>query len=169
MTMHAKVLLLAAVLAPLAAVAQPARSSTVWKADFTIKDTGDAGGKTGRKYSLVINDRQKSVFKVGNRTPVATAVMGTGVVTANTQFTYVDIGVNIECTVAEQNGMVGMHTDLDLSGAVADRNPTGNPTISQIKLAIDTTLTPGKPTIVAAFDDPVTSRRFEVEATVTRL
>ena len=169
MKKHAKLLLAAVVLAPLAALAQPARSNTVYKADFTIKDSGDAGAKNGRKYSLVLNDRVKSVFKVGNRTPVATAVVGSNSAMTNTQFTYVDVGVNIECTVADQGGMVGIHTDLDLSGAVNDRNATGNPVISQIKLVIDTALAPGKPTIVASFDDPVTSRKFEVEATVTKL
>ena len=161
-----RLLLLAAVLAPLALQAQPSRSSAVYRADFTIKDSGDAGAKTGRKYTLILNEHQKSVFKVGNRTPVVTGGGGTA---GNTQFTYVDIGVNIECVVAEQNGGVGMHAEMDLSGAVADRNPTGNPTISQIKISADATLTPGKPTVVAAFDDPVTSRKFEVEATLTKM
>jgi hypothetical protein len=166
MRLHAKALLLVAVLAPLAAIAQPGRSSTVYRVDFNIKDTGDAGAKAGRKYSLLINDRQKSVFRVGSRVPTITG----GGSTTSAQYTYIDVGVNIDCTVAEQNGLVGMHADLDLSGAVgSDHNMSSNPTISQIRLAIDTTLTPGKPTVVASFDDPVTSRRFEVEATVTRL
>ena len=29
-----------------------------YKVDFTIRDTGDAGGKTGRKYSLLVNRRR---------------------------------------------------------------------------------------------------------------
>ena len=28
-----------------------------YKVDFTIRDTGDAGGKTGRKYSMVVSLR----------------------------------------------------------------------------------------------------------------
>ena len=60
----------AALLGPgLAAYAQ---DNPTYKVDFTIRDTGDAGGKTGRKYSLLVNRGQKGTFKVGNRVPVAT-------------------------------------------------------------------------------------------------
>ena len=164
MTGRTRLILVAAVLVPLAA-AQTARGPAVYKVDFIIRDSGDAGAKTGRKYSIVVNERQKGTFKVGNRIPMATGG-GAG----NTQFTYVDVGVNLDCFVAEQDGKVQLRSDLDLSTAVmSEKNPTPNPTISQIRLNIETTLTPGKPSIVASFDDPVTSRKFEVEATVTRL
>ena len=49
MTNRTKAILLAAVLAPLAA-AQGVRTRAVYKVDFTIRDTGDAGAKAGRKY-----------------------------------------------------------------------------------------------------------------------
>jgi hypothetical protein len=163
MTARTRLIVLAAILAPLAA-AQTARSA-VYKVDFTIRDSGDAGAKTGRKYSIMVNDRQKGTFKVGNRIPMATGG-GAG----NTQFTYVDVGVNLECFVAEQEGRIALRSDLDLSTAVMpEKSPMPNPTISQIRLNIETTLTPGKPSVVASFDDPVTSRKFEVEATVTRM
>src|SRR5215471_15423650 len=95
MTARTRLIVLAAILAPLAA-AQTARSAA-YKVDFTIRDSGDAGAKTGRKYSIMVNDRQKGTFKVGNRIPMATGG-GAG----NTQFTYADVGVNLECFVAEQ-------------------------------------------------------------------
>jgi hypothetical protein len=164
MTTRTRAILVAAILAPLAA-AQAGHNGALYKADFTIRDTGDAGAKAGRKYSMVLIERIKGVFKVGNRIPMAT---GTG--SGNTQFTYVDVGVNIDCVMEEREGKVAMHADLDLSTAVTqEKNPTGNPTISQIRVNIDTTLVPGKPMVVASFDDPVTSRKFEVETMVTKL
>ncbi|HTS65691.1 MAG TPA: hypothetical protein VMH28_26895 [Candidatus Acidoferrales bacterium] len=163
MTIRTKAILVAALLAPLAA-AQGGRAS-VYKVDFNIRDTGDAGAKTGRKYSLIVDERQKGVFKIGNRVPMATGG-GAG----NMQFTYVDVGVNIECFVAEGDSKINLRTDMDLSTAVIpEKNPTPNPTISQIKLNVETMLTPGKPSVVASFDDPVTSRKFDLEATVTKL
>jgi len=96
--------------------------------------------------------------------------MATGSGAGNTQFTYADVGVNIDCVVGEQDGKIGLHTDLDLSTAVMqEKNPGANPTISQIRVNIDTTLTAGKPAVVASFDDPVTSRKFEVEAAVNKM
>ena len=44
-----------------------AQDVPAYKVDFTIRDTGDAGGKTGRKDSLLVNRGQKGTFKVGNR------------------------------------------------------------------------------------------------------
>src|ERR1035438_6597565 len=64
----------AALLCP--GLAVHAQDNSTYKADFTIRDTGDAGGKTGRKYSLLVNPGHKTTFKVGNRVPVTTA--GTG-------------------------------------------------------------------------------------------
>src|SRR2546423_9751692 len=117
MTNRTKSLLVAAILAPLAA-AQSSRSG-VFKVDFTIRDSGDAGAKTGRKYSLVVNERQKGQFRVGNRMPVATSNAP-----GSTSYTYVDVGVNIDCIVGEQDGKFAIHADLDMSTAVtSEKNP----------------------------------------------
>jgi hypothetical protein len=165
----------AALLGPaLPAQTQEGRENPVFKVDFTIRDSGDAGGKTGRKYSLMVNRGVKTTFKVGNRVPVATGASGGGTVgnIVNTQFTYIDVGMNIDCVVAESASKFGMHADLDISTAVMPEKGApalAQPTISQIRLNLDTTLAPGKPTVVASFDDPVTSRKFDVEATITRI
>jgi hypothetical protein len=164
--------LAAAMIAPAAAVyAQDVRDVGLYKVDFTMRDSTDTAAKNGRKYSLLINGRNKSVMKVGNRVPAATGGGG-GIGQPNTQFTYLDIGVNIDCTVDEHNGKYLMHADMDLSTVIPAERTGGavpNPTISQIKINMETTLTPGKPTVVASFDDPATSRKFDVDVTLTKM
>jgi hypothetical protein len=161
----------AALLCPALAVhAQDSREGSPYKVDFTIRDSGDAGGKTGRKYSLLMNRAQKTVFRVGNRVPVISG--GTGGVGANVQFTYIDVGMNIDCVVNEIGSKFAVHADLDISTAVMPEkgaNAAPAPTISQIRLNLDTTVAPGKPALVASFDDPVTSRKFDVEVTITKM
>ena len=160
----------AALLCPALAVhAQDSREGLTYKVDFTIRDTGDAGGKTGRKYSLLVNRSQKTTFKVGNRVPVVSA--GTGGVGGNVQFTYIDVGMNIECVVNEYGSRFAIHGDVDISTAVMPEKggAAPAPTISQIRLNLDTTVAPGKPTVVASFDDPVTSRKFDVDVTITKM
>jgi hypothetical protein len=150
--------------------AQDARENSTYKVDFTIRDTGDAGGKTGRKYSLLVNRAQKTTFKVGNRVPVVSG--GNGGVGGNAQFTYIDVGMNIDCVVAEAGSKFAMHADLDISTAVMpDKSPNAAnaPTISQIRLSLDTTVAPGKPVVVASFDDPVTSRKFDLDVAITKM
>ena len=141
-----------------------------YKVDFTIRDSGDAGGKAGRKYSLLVNRGLKTVFKVGNRVPVVTGGTNGGAL-VNTQFTYIDIGMNIDCTVAENGAKFDLHSDMDISTAVApDKNSAvQNPTISQIKLSLDTSVPAGKPTVVASFDDPVTSRKFDIDVAIANV
>jgi hypothetical protein len=170
--MQMKALVLAAaMIAPAAIVAQDTHEVGVYKVDFTMHDSTDTAAKNGRKYSMLINGRNKAVMKVGNRVPAVTGGSG-GIGQVNTQFTYLDVGVNIDCTVDERNGKYMLHADMDLSTVIpADKAGTGvpNPTISQIKINMDTTVTPGKPTLVASFDDPGTSRRFDVDVTMTKM
>src|SRR5436853_1134662 len=124
----------------------------VYKVDFSIRDSGDAGGKSGRKYSLQGFGGNKTTFKVGNRVPVPSG--GDGSMGGRVQYTYLDVGVNIDCVVQEIGGKMGLHADMDLSTAVtAEKNPGAAPTISQIRLNIDTAVVAAKPTVVASFDD----------------
>jgi hypothetical protein len=140
-----------------------------YKVDFTIRDTGDAGGKAGRKFSMLVSPSHKTTFRVGNRVPVVTGSASSG---GNVQFTFVDVGINIDCSVSDINSNLTVHADLDISTAVMPEkgaNAPPNPTISQIKLSLDTALVAGKPTVVASFDDPVTSRKFDVDVAITKM
>jgi hypothetical protein len=79
--------------------------------------------------------------------------------------------LNIDCVVAEAGSKFAIRADLDISTAVMpDKNSSvQNPTISQIKLNLDTTVGAGKPTVVASFDDPVTARKFDIDVAVTKM
>ena|ERR1039458_4844281 len=149
--------------------AQESRDGASYKVDWNIHDSADAGGKSGRKYSMVLNGGRKGVFKVGNRMPAATAAVNSA--TVNTQFTYIDVGMNVEATVVEQGGRYAMHASLDVSRAIAPAKDAAvqNPTISQIRVDMDTSVPPGKPSVVASFDDPVTGRKFDVEVTIAKM
>jgi len=161
---------------PLAVHAQERKSPGLYKVEFNIHDTTGAA-KPGLRYTLLIEANRKAVFKVGDRVPVATGSFqpgsNGGSPLVSTQYTYVDVGVNIDCIVSEMDNKVLMHGSIDLSTVVAHEaaargaNPP-NPTVGQTKLELDTILEPGKPTVVAAIDDPANSRHFQVEATVVK-
>ena len=153
----------ALVLAILAAA--PAFAETVYKVEFNIRD-GNESAKAGRRYTMLINNGTKGVFKLGSRVPVATGSGG------NTQFTYIDVGVNIDCTITEHGAGVGLNANVDLSMIAPPEKgvpPAPNPTITQVRFNLNADLPPGKPTAVTSVDDPVTMRKFEVEATVTKV
>lgn len=167
-------LAVAAMLMPLPALyAQEPQNSTtpvLYKVEFNIHDGSDAAAKTGRHFTLLTDANQKAVLKVGNRVPIATGSAAGGTVT---QYTYVDVGVNIECVLRDTGGRIAMRGTVDLSSitqhdaAPSAANPP-NPTVGQTRLELNTAVIPGRPTVVAAIDDPTTMRQFQVEATVTK-
>jgi Bacterial type II and III secretion system protein len=149
--------------------AQDSRGPAIYKVEFDIHDSGDPAGKA-RHYTMVTSANQKAVFKVGSRVPVATGSFQPGATTPMTQYTYVDVGVSIECTVGDRNGRLMINGNMDISTIAHEAAaPGANPTISQTKLQLETAADLGKPTVVAAIDDPVTMRQFQVQATVTRV
>jgi len=146
------------------APAQDKSETTVYKVDFNIHDGRDSLAKTGRRFTIVARNNQKSTFRVGDKIPYAT---GSGAQAA--QYSYLDTGVNIDCTARDLNEKVALFAEVDLSTA-GPRSTTGpNPTVAQTRFVINTVLGLGQPSLVASFDDPVTTRKLDVEATVSKV
>ncbi|HVC47609.1 MAG TPA: cohesin domain-containing protein [Terracidiphilus sp.] len=78
-------------------------------------------------------DDQKATMKIGSRIPIATGSYQTGAATAlvsslvNTQFTYLDVGVNIEVTPT-----VHFDNDVTLKIKIAVTSQSGSSTISGV-------------------------------------
>ncbi|MBI5086181.1 MAG: hypothetical protein HZB13_16480 [Acidobacteria bacterium] len=171
------------ILAACFALALPAQerseANAGYKIDLVIRDGTDAAAKAGRRYTILISPQGRGVFRVGQRVPYATGSFqpgqGSG---ANppvaTQYQFADIGVNIECHIRElsNSSKVGLTADVDISSLVQHdkgANPTPpSPTVATTRIHIETSVTPGARVQAASIDDPVTSRKFEVEALVTK-
>jgi hypothetical protein len=139
-----------------------------YKVEFNFRDGADAAAMTDRRFTMLVTEAEKTVFKVGSKTPVASATGSE----SGTQFTYLDVGVNIECTVRATGDRAMLRGSLDMSNLGPSDGPVvagvRNPTVRQTKLDLQTTLEFGKPTVVASIDDPLTSRKLQVEATVSK-
>jgi hypothetical protein len=155
-------------------------SGAVYKVEYRIHDGSDAAAKAGRRYTILIDSSGRGTFHVGERIPVATGSFqsgpnGVGVnPVVNTQFNYLDVGVSIETKLGEVNGKVELSSNLDLSTISEHKAQPGSPvisapTVAQMKIVVDALVPPGKPTLVASIDDPVTQRKVEVEALVTKI
>lgn len=101
-------------------------------------------------------DGQKATMKIGEREPTASgsfgstlgAVAGSGISPlVNTQFQYIDVGVNVEITPhIHDNGEVSMHVSLDISNVTGQVNLGGinQPIIGQRKMEHDIRLREGE-------------------------
>lgn len=155
-------------LVPLAAQEAKDAGPPTYKVEFDFRDAAAPPGQAARHYTLLIQANHKAVLKAGSRIPVVTASAGGG-----TEYTYIDVGVNIECTVGDGNGKAVMHGNLDLSSASQPQTGANaanqNPIVGQTRLELETSVALGKPTVIASIDDPATMHKLQVEATVTRV
>jgi general secretion pathway protein D len=98
-------------------------------------------------------DSQKATLKIGDRQPTATGSYQSAVSTAtvnalvNTQFTYIDVGVNVDLTPkVHDNGDVSMHIELEVSSVNGKVNLGGieEPIIGQRKVIHDVRMREGE-------------------------
>jgi general secretion pathway protein D len=113
---------------------------------------------------LRVTDGQKATLKIGSKVPVATgsfqAGVGVGVTGSsgvvnplvNTQFQYIDVGVNIEVTPrVHPDGDISLKGTVDVSQITGTSNIGGinQPVIGQKKTEIDVRLKEGEQNILA--------------------
>ncbi|HWB87529.1 MAG TPA: cohesin domain-containing protein [Bryobacteraceae bacterium] len=113
----------------------------------------DAGTKVLQAPEIRSVDNVKASIKIGEREPTATGsfqpgIGGVGInPLVNTQFQYLDVGVNVEITPRiHEDGDVSLHVDLDISSVTGTVNLGGidQPIIGQRKVSHDIRLKNGE-------------------------
>src|SRR6266700_6991722 len=129
--------------------------------EFTIRELDDGKVINSRAYELVAQQGLLNKLRIGGRVPVATG---------QTQFQYVNVGVNIDCFVQEREGSVLLSSTISVSGMAQQREEKSHePVLLDMTSEVRTVLSPGKPTFISKMDDPTTKARFEIEATATKV
>jgi general secretion pathway protein D len=113
----------------------------------------DAKTKVLQSPQLRSLDNAKAILNIGERVPTATGsfqpgIGGVGInPLVNTQFTYLDVGVNVELTPrVHDNGEVTMHIKLDISNVTGQVNLGGiqQPIVGQRKVEHDIRMREGE-------------------------
>jgi general secretion pathway protein D len=133
--------------------------SRVGKADFATSlpsallqaALSDSGSRILQAPQLRSVDNVKATLKIGEKEPIATGSYQSSAATVsplvNTQFTYQDVGVNVELTPrVHENGDVTMHIDLDIStvASYVDVGGIKQPVIGQRKVQHDIRMREGE-------------------------
>lgn len=164
---------LGGLLAGVSAFSQQAEPAA-YKVVFSIREEPGPAAKSPRQYVLLTDAGGKATFRVGQKVPVVTGgVQGSQSGAMYSQFQYLDTGMNIDCRVRETGSdKVALNADIDISSIVAPEKTAAanapNPTVGSTRLSASAMPKLGKPTLIASIDDPVTARKFEVIATVTK-
>lgn len=145
-----------------ATTTQPKPAST-YRVEFVVKEIEDGKKVNTRSYMMVVQEEDFGRLRVGNRVPY---------VAGEKQYQYTDVGMNIDCHVFERENGVMLNVSVESSSVVASEQTAGasiNPVFRQQRTNLITAVTPGKPTVIAAMDDVVTNRRYEIEVTATKV
>lgn len=149
---------------------QPYKATGVYNIKFVVSEVENGKVTNQRVYTAVVREERKGVLKTGNRVPVAT---GSKTADAPLQWQYLDVGFNADFLVSERDGHLDLDLSADLSAMVPpDPNlptPGGNPVVRQVREALNTSLTDGKPTVVASLDDVANKKTVQLEVTVTKV
>ena len=139
--------------------AKPRPSNDVYKVEYVFSELQDNKKVNTRTYTVLVEHLEKASLRLGSRVPIAVG---------STQFQYLDVGVDIDCTVEPGDSDVGLRTNVDIT-RMAPENRIGQPIVRQTKIQVHNFVQLGKPTIIATADEVDTTGRFQMEATVTKM
>jgi hypothetical protein len=158
-------LLLTALLAAGAAFGEEASGTAPYRLSFTVHETENGRSAGAKTYSMLVLPRNQQRLSIGTKLPVPTASGN------NTQFTYVDVGMNVRARVEERDASLRLGAEVEVSGLAGDRENAGRaaPHIQQFKASIDTIVPLGRATPVVSMDDPSGPKHYEIEVTATKV
>jgi hypothetical protein len=136
-----------------------------YRLEFVTKELDETKVVMSRNYSMTVSDKATGQIRTGSRVPSPTSTGG-----GNTQFTYIDLGVSIDCReVHEVSGQLTLSVTVDLSSASADTAAVSGapPVVRQYKWSSGVIVPLRKSTQIYSSDDLASKRKFQIELTAT--
>jgi hypothetical protein len=123
---------------------------------------------------MVVASGQKTTLKQGSRVPIATgsyAPNGSPNPGQQTQFTYLDVGMNFDAGLDEFDNGVRLLSSVEQSGVAEQNSIAGvqEPVIRQTSLKGAAYLAPGKPLTLGSLDIPGSTRHLDIEVVMEQL
>jgi type II secretory pathway component GspD/PulD (secretin) len=142
------------------------RPKKAYRLTFTLADS-DAGKRIGvQHFSIVVVAGQRTVLKQGSKVPVMTGSYEAKTDTQQTQFQYLDIGMNFDATLEPTPGGLYLKSKIEQS-SIADEHMSGplapEPIVRQTSLEGISALTMGKPITLGSVDVAGTTRHVDIE------
>jgi type II secretory pathway component GspD/PulD (secretin) len=153
-----------------AAAPAAAHNPKPYRVTYTLTEMDGTKTIGVQHYTLIVVEGGRSTIKNGSKIPVATgsyAGGGGGNGSVQTQFTYLDIGINLDTTLVDEvDGMWRLKAKVEES-SVAEKPATiagvEEPIVRQSVLEMSTSVTLGKPQVLGTLDFTGTTRRLDIE------
>jgi type II secretory pathway component GspD/PulD (secretin) len=150
------------------------RPRKAYRLTYTITEL-DAGKTVGTEHlSMIVVNGQHTSVKEGDKVPVATGSYSDGNATPNgvqTQFTYLDVGMNFDATLNEVEGGAVLKSKVEQSSLGQPSTIAGvqEPVVRQTVLEGISILTLGKPVLLGSIDVPTTTHRFDIAVVLEQI
>ena len=112
----------------------------------------DSNTKVLQKPQIRAMDSERASLKIGDRIPIATGSYQSGLTNGvNTQFTYIDVGVNVDITpYVHANREVTLKMSFEVSSVTGEQTISGvtEPTIGQRKIEHQVRLADGEVNLI---------------------
>ena len=145
-----------------------------YRLKLVVEEVNDAGTVTNaRTYETTVSTSGASqTIKTGSRIPVATGSYSSGsnASAMNTQFQYIDLGVEATVKNAEETGNdLAFHLRMEVSSMARSENIAGveEPVIRDNSWDTNVLVPIGKPTVVFSSDDLDSKGKMQVQVTAT--
>lgn len=145
-----------------------------YRLTFTITEL-DAGKAIGTQHvSMVAVTGQRTTMKEGDKVPVATGSYSNGETSTTgvqTQFTYLDVGMNFDATVQDLPNGVSLKSKIEQSSLGQPSTIAGiqEPVVRQTVLEGTSSLTFGKPVMLGSIDVPSSTHHFDIAVVLDQL
>ena len=148
------------------------RAKKTYRLTFTTTETDGTKRIGVQHFAMVAAAGQRTVMKQGSKVPIATgSYNASGNTGAQTQFTYIDVGMNFDVNLDELANGVRLRSKVEQLGVAEQSSGVGvqDPIIRQSLLEGTSFLTPGKPLVLGSIDIPGSTRHLDVEVVMERV
>ena len=142
------------------------RPRKLYRLTYTIRES-DGGKLIGVQHcSMVVSEGARSTLKQGSKIPIATGSYDQGKNGAQTQFTYLDIGLNFDSTVDTFSNGLRLKAKVEQSSIASETTIAGinEPVIRQSVLEQTAQLVLDKPLVLGSLDITGSTRHLDIEA-----
>ena len=74
------------------------RPKKLYRLTYTVSEMDGAKRVSSQRFTMMLADGQRVTLKQGSKVPIATGSVGSSPGTAQTQFQYLDVGMNFDAT-----------------------------------------------------------------------
>ncbi len=145
-----------------------------YRLTYTVTEM-DGGKRVGTQhFAMVMVSGQETKLKQGSKVPIATGSYNSGgnaAIGVQTQFTYLDVGMNFDATMQEMGTNGRLRFSVEQSSIALEASGVGpqNPIVRQTSLAGEATLSPSKPMMLGSVDIPASTRHLDIEVVMEPL